>query len=209
MLESLFAFICAHAHHAHWIIFCLLLLAGLSLPISEDLMLLGGGAIASTCIPEHALRMYIWIFFGCYLSAWEAYWMGRLLGPRLYHIPLFKSVVTPHRLQVLRQYYARFGFFTFIVGRFIPGGIRNALFISSGLTKMPFHLFILRDGIACLISSALLFHIGYRFGQNFDLILYYFNLYTHWFLGIILTLAVTGIIYLWYSHGSKQKEYKN
>ena len=202
-MEVFFSYICEHANHAHWIIFCLLLLAGLNLPISEDIMLIGGGAIASTCIPDHALRLYIWIFLGCYVSAWEAYWIGRKLGPRLYHIAFFKSIVTPHRLGVLRHYYAKFGIFTFIVGRFIPGGIRNALFMSSGLMKMPFHLFILRDGVACLISSSVLFSIGYRFGQNLDLLLYYFHRYTYGFLAFFLTLALAGFIYLWHSRRSK------
>jgi membrane-associated protein len=203
-MENFLSYICDHANHAHWIIFSLLLLGGLNLPISEDLMLIGGGAIASSCIPEHALRLYIWIFFGCYLSAWIAYWVGRLLGPRLYHIPLFKSVVTPHRLGALRHYYVKFGIFTFIVGRFIPGGMRNALFMSSGLMKMPFHLFILRDGIACLISSSILFTIGYRFGQNLHLLLFYFHHYTHWFLAIFLCFVLLGSVYLWHKHRSSQ-----
>jgi membrane-associated protein len=201
-MESLLAYICDHAHHAHWIIFCLLLLTGLNLPLSEDLMLIGGGAIASTCIPEHAERLYIWIFFGCYLSAWEAYWIGRLLGPRLYHIRLFKFIVTPNRLEWLRYYYAKFGIFTFIVGRFCPGGIRNALFMSSGLTKMPFHLFILRDGLACLISSLTLFLLGYHFGANINTILFYFHHYENWLLIGILTLVIVGFTYLRYGHRS-------
>ena len=32
-----------NANHAHWMIFCLLLLAGLNIPISEDLMLMEAG----------------------------------------------------------------------------------------------------------------------------------------------------------------------
>src|SRR5438046_2338570 len=101
MMEAFFSYICDHAHHAPWIMFSLLLLSGLSLPISEDVLLLGGGAIASTCIPDHTLRLYLWLFFGCYLSAWEAYSIGRFLGPRLYKIPYFRSIITPHRLDVL------------------------------------------------------------------------------------------------------------
>jgi len=202
-MESFFSYICENANHAHWIIFTLLLLTGLNLPISEDILILAGGAIASACIPDHALRLYIWIFLGSYLSAWEAYWIGRLLGPRLYDIRLFKTVVTPHRLKILRHFYAKFGVFTFIVGRFCPGGIRNALFMSSGLTKMPFYLFIIRDGLACLISSNVFFYIGYRFGENFHLLLYYFHRYTHWFLAFILILILAGLVYLWHTHRSR------
>ena len=152
---------------------------------------------------DRSLKLYIWIFLGCYVSAWEAYWIGRLLGPRLYKIPLFKSIVTPHRLELLRYYYAKFGVFTFIVGRFIPGGFRNALFMSSGLTKMPFNLFILRDGVACLISSSTLFYIGYRFGENIDSVIYYFHRYSFWFLAIIFTLILAGCVFAWSKHRSK------
>lgn len=205
-METLVSFICEHAHHAPWILFSLLLLTGLSFPLSEDIILIGGGAIAITCIPDYTLTLYIWLLCGCYLSAWEAYWIGRLLGPRLYSIHLFKSIMTPQRLSALRHYYAKFGIFTFIVGRFCPGGIRNALFMSSGLTKMPFHLFVLRDSLAGFISSFVFFHIGYRFGKHLDLISYYFHRYTHWFLIIISSLVLAGLMLLWYSHDSQAKK---
>lgn len=207
-MEAIFSYICEHAHQAPWIMFCLLLLSGLNIPISEDIMLIGGGAIAATCLPEHTLSLYFWIFLGCYLSAWEAYWLGRLLGPRLYRIPLFKSIVTRKRLELLRNYYAKFGVFTFIVGRFCPGGIRNALFLSSGLTKMPFYLFILRDGVACLLSSFILFNIGYRFAANIDHIIYYFHHYTVWFMAAIISLGVTFLLVYWYLNHLKDNRDK-
>jgi membrane protein DedA with SNARE-associated domain len=204
-MEELLSYLCEHAHHAHWVIFCLLLLSGFSLPISEDIMLLGGGAIASTCIPDHALKLYMWIFLGCYLSAWEAYWIGRLLGPRLYHMRFFKWIVTPQHLDTLQHYYSKFGIFTFIIGRFCPGGIRTALFMSSGLTHMPFPLFILRDGVACLISSSTLFYLGYHFARNIHQILLYFHRYSEWFIGLTSCLVLAGLAYLWYHHRSKQE----
>lgn len=197
-MESIFAYVCEHAHHAHWILFCLLLLTGFNIPISEDLILICGGAIASTCVPEHTLRLYIWLFLGCYLSAWQAYWIGRLLGPRLYDIKLFRSIITPKRMEKLRHYYAKFGIFTFIVGRFAPGGIRNALFMSSGLMKMPFEFFIARDGLACLISSMVFFQIGYRFGENMDTVLYYFHHYSHMLLLALSIIALLGLGYFFY-----------
>lgn len=197
-MEEFFFYICHHVHNAPWILFCLLLLTGLCIPISEDILLLSGGAIASACIPEHAKTIYVWLFLGSYLAAWEAYWIGRLLGPKLYQVYYFRSIVTPHRLERLRHYYAKFGVFTFIIGRFCPGGIRNALFISSGLTKIPFYLFALRDGCACLISTITLFFLGYQFGQNFDLIVSYFYRYTHWFFIVCLFLFFVGFIYLYF-----------
>jgi len=203
-MEDILAYICEHADNAHWIAFLLLMLAGLNIPISEDIMLLGGGAIASTCIPDHALRLYIWIFLGCYISAWEAYWIGRLLGPKLYRISLFKGIITPERMEWLRHYYAKFGVFTFIVGRFVPGGVRNALFMSSGLTKMPFYLFILRDGIACLISTSILFNIGYHLGKNIDTVIYYVHRYTSFF--VVILVVLLALLYLLHRYTQSKQQ---
>lgn len=205
VLESLFFYICEHVHYAPWILFSLLLLTGLCIPISEDLLLLSGGVIASTCLSGHAIELYGWLFSGSLLAAWEAYWIGRLLGPKLYQVPVFKSIVTPHRLEVLRDYYARFGLFTFIVGRFCPGGIRNALFMSSGLSKVPFQNFILRDTLACLISTLSFFFLGYKFGQHFDLINSFFKRYTEAFLGLMILLALMGFIYFWRYHMTNKR----
>lgn len=189
-MSDFLTFICAHAHQAHWVIFLLFLLGGLNIPVSEDILIIGGGAIASTCIPDHTLRLFIWIYLGCIISAWEAYGLGYLLGPRIYTIPLLNSVLTPQRLTVLKTYYAKFGIWTFIVGRFCPGGIRNALFMSSGLTKMPFKLFVLRDSLACIISTTTLFSLGYHFGKNFEQIAHYFREYEEIVIALLLSCLV-------------------
>lgn len=198
-MEDFLTYVCTHAHYAPAILFILLLLTGLNIPISEDLIILSGGAIASTCIPEHTIEFYLVIYFGAIFSAWEPYWLGRLLGPKLYTISLYRSVVTPRRLARLRRYYAKFGIWTFVVGRFCPGGVRNALFLSSGLTKMPFHLFLLRDGFAALLSTATLFWIGFHFGKNFDLIVAYFKRYEHLILMLLGLVILVGISYFLYT----------
>lgn len=205
MMESIVNFACAHAHSAHWIFFLLLMLAGLNIPISEDLILLTGGAIASTCIPNETLHLFCWIYAGCWLSAWEAYAIGRFLGPKVYTIRWFRHIITKERIERLHHYYEKFGVFTFIVGRFIPGGVRNALFMSSGLGKMPFWKFILRDGFACLISSTVIFSIGYSLSQNYHLVIHYFKTYDEIVIGCIL-LIIMGICFrLWWK--SKYKFY--
>lgn len=196
-MESILTFICEHASEAHWIIFLLLLLAGLNVPISEDFLLLTGGAIASTCLPpDRKWHLFVWLYFGCLFSAWEAYWIGRLLGPKLYKIRWFSHVLTPKRIERLHHYYEKFGIFTFIIGRFIPGGVRNALFMTSGLGKMPFLRFISRDGFACLLSTSCLFYLGYVFGENHAALIHYFKAYNEIFLSILAIgiVIIGGII---------------
>jgi len=194
-MESLLTLICSHANEAHWIIFAMLLLAGLNVPFSEDILILTGGILASTCVPDHTVRMYLWIFFGCWISAWEAYWLGRLLGPKLYNIRWFSYVITPHRIERLHYYYEKFGILTFIVGRFCPGGIRNGLFMTSGLGKMPFPIFVARDVIACLISTLVLFYIGYQFGEHHEIVFKYFKRYEIAAIILIVLLAISVTIF--------------
>lgn len=196
-MESFFSFICEQAPNAHWGLFLLLMLAGFNVPISEDLILLTGGAIASTCISDHTMRMYLWLFFGSWLSAWIAFWIGRLLGPKIYNVPWFSRVITPKRIHRLHGYYEKFGIFTFIIGRFFPGGVRNALFMTSGLGGMRFLTFILRDGFACLISSSVIFTLGYKFGENHALIFHYFKRYEIALSILVLCLLAALLIFLW------------
>lgn len=202
-MESLPQWICAYAHMAPYILFGLLLLAGLNIPISEDIILLASGAIASTCVKEHTYYLYSWVFLGCWISAWEAYWAGRLLGPKVYTIRPINRYITPKRIAKLHVYYEKFGIFTFIVGRFIPGGVRNALFMTAGMGKMPFLLFLMRDFIACVISSATIFTVGYKFGKHYGEIVQWFKRYEEILLGIIL-IAITGVGFLlWRSNRDK------
>jgi membrane-associated protein len=196
-MEEFLNYICQHADYAYLIIFGMLMLAGLNIPFSEDLLLLTAGAIASTCLAGHWLHLYLWVFFGCWFSAWEAYWIGRSLGPKLYNIKWFNRILTRKRIEKLHYYYEKFGIFTFIVGRFCPGGVRNALFMSSGLGKMPFLIFIARDGFACVLSSSTLFYIGYFFGENYKTLLRYFKTYQEILLGIIIFIIAIIIGLVW------------
>jgi membrane protein DedA with SNARE-associated domain len=196
-METFISWICENAHDAYWIIFLMLMLAGLNVPISEDLMLLIGGMIASTCIPDQWLHLFIWVWIGCYFSAWEAYFIGRLLGPKLYNIKWFSHVITQHRIERINHYYEKFGILTFIVGRFCPGGVRNCLFMTAGLGKMPFLKFALRDGLACFISSNVLFHIGYKFGEHRTVLLHYFRNYEIILISIVVLIIVFICSIIW------------
>lgn len=177
LLQMLYQYICQHSEHAHWIICGLILLAGLNVPISEDFLLLCAGAMASTQALEAISYTYGLVFLACLIAGWETYWMGRLLGQQLLRWPWFKRVLNPQRVKSIDYFFNRFGMLTFVVGRFIPGGVRNALFLSSGLIKMPFKLFMLRDFFGCLLASSVVFYVGYLFGSHASVIFGYMHVY--------------------------------
>ena len=98
-MEWFLSIVTENAAHAHWWVFGALMLAGLNLPISEELVLLVGGVAASSVEATGTLKIYLFIFAGAYASDWMVYFFGRLLGPRLWRIAWFRRTIKQHRLK--------------------------------------------------------------------------------------------------------------
>lgn len=167
-METFLEWLTLHADNAHFIIFGLLMLAGFSLPVSEELMLIIGGVLASSVIPDHTVHLFLAVLFGCYFSDLIAYWLGRINGHRLYNIKWLPFSLNEKRVARLKWFYDNYGFLTLFIGRFIPFGVRNAIFMTAGIGKMHFGKFALSDGIGCFVFSSLLFFLAYSFGKNYE-----------------------------------------
>ena len=164
-------FLIAQAGHAHWYIFGLLLIAGLNVPVSEDLMAIGAGVLAATVVPENTAALYAGLFFGAYLGDIENYWLARLAGRRLLRISFFNRLLPAARLERARGFLNRYGVVAIFLDRFIPFGVRNPLFTPAGLSRMAFWKFALFDCFACLASTSVLFALGRAFGAAYPQLL--------------------------------------
>lgn len=200
-MESIIQFIFENAVHAHWIVFSLLMLAGLNVPISEDLMIIFSAVIAATLVPENTYKLFLGVFLGCYLSDWVCYWIGRKFGPKLWNYRWFAKTFDRKRIDQITAYYAKYGFLTLLIGRFIPFGVRNGLFLTAGLGKMPFNRFLLSDGIACLLSNTTLFCLAYMVGKNYELLLGRLKMFN---IFLFSAFAVALIGFIWYKRRKKQ-----
>ena len=167
-METLLQWLTLHADNAHFIIFGLLLLAGFSLPISEEFMLIAGGVLASNVIPDNCLELFLAVYLGCYFSDCIAYWLGRYFGKKLYSVKWLSFCFKESRVKKLNLFYERYGFLTLVVGRFIPFGVRNGIFMTAGIGKMHFGKFALIDAIGCFFFSLLIFSLAYSFGRNYE-----------------------------------------
>lgn len=191
-MDIFLPFIQSHAPHAHWVIFGFLMLAGLNFPISEDLLIAIAGVLASTFVPENTYKLFIAVFLGAYLSDWLVYWMGRLWGAKLWRIRWFARLFRPTKLRQIESYYQKYGVLTLLVGRFIPFGVRNCLFAAAGIGRMRFWKFAVTDGIACLISNAMLFLLAYFCGKNCSYLMKFVNV------AIFSIFIVALISFIWY-----------
>lgn len=191
ILEAALEYINANAANAPYIIFGLLLLAGFNIPVSEDIMLFTSALLAAKN-PDLLYPLFIAVFAGAYISDVICYgFMGRFLGEKIFKIRFFKSMAPPEKIAQVSKFYEKYGIITLILGRFIPFGVRNALFLTAGLGKMNAVKFCVSDFIACVISSISFFALYYTYGESVIGYVKKFNL-------VIFAVAVVvgAIVYL-------------
>ncbi|MBS0628809.1 MAG: DedA family protein [Verrucomicrobia bacterium] len=205
-MEKLLEFVHNHAHHAHWLIFGSALLAGLNIPISIDLLMILSAILAATIIPANLLKLFFGIFLGCLFSAWIAYWVGRTLGPALQKVPFFSKILSQKKIDKVKKFYEKKGFFALIIGRFIPFGVRNGLFMSSGISHISFFKFALWDGVACALWSSICFFLYYTLGKNIDALYARVKIAN---LFIFLAFCVTVMAFIWYKKRKTTKKEEN
>lgn len=161
-MESWVVWLCELGPYAPLLIFGLLIVTGFSLPVSEDLILLASGALASTLLPHLAVQLFLAAFLGSYFSDCIAFGLGRFFGGK------FQRAKSEKQMGRLSSFYKKYGILTLFVGRLIPFGFRNGIFMTAGAGKMHFRTFLISDGIACLVFSGLLFFLAYSAGKNYE-----------------------------------------
>lgn len=195
MIETTLEWLTFHQELAHYIIFVLLVLTGICVPISEDALLIASGVLASTVIPEHTLQLFMSAFLGCYVSDCIAYAIGRHFGGKLTKSK-WMFALSESRMRKLKLFYGKYGFLALFIGRFIPFGVRNGIFMTAGAGKMAFSRFALTDGISCLIFSSIVFFASYSCAKNYGAV----QSFMHRsgivvFLGALLIAVIALVIY--------------
>jgi len=144
--------------------FCLLL-AGLSFPISEDLIIITGALI---CQEEPSLLVpaFAAIYAGAVISDYFPYFLGKYIRKGTIKLRFIVRLTSSKRVERMHRYLDKYGIFTFIVCRFVPFGMRNTLFLSSGFFNLRLRRFALYDTIAATISVSTLFFLTYYFGES-------------------------------------------
>jgi membrane protein DedA with SNARE-associated domain len=202
-MQALIDYIVIHSEQAYLFVFGAILLAGLNIPISLDIIMILSAFLAAQIIPEQMISLYLSLFLGCYFSAWIAYGMGRLLGKHLMRYRWFASLFPEKRMQNIKDFYEKHGFWTLALGRFIPFGVRNCIFMTTGMSKMSFTKFAIRDLFASFFWSSSTFFLFYSLGKNFDLLCSYAKTFN--FL-LFTAFGVTVIGLIWYKRKKRARK---
>lgn len=170
-MQQIVNFIVENSSFAPWISFGLILLAGFNVPISIDVIMVLTAFLAATTIPELTPHLFISVLLGTYFSAWICYWMGRKVGIKLLKIRYFAKLLPQERLKKMGTFYEKHGLLTLMIGRFIPFGFRNCLFMTTGMSKANFAKFIWRDALACTLWVSICFFSFYQLGHSYEILL--------------------------------------
>ena len=169
-MDTIFSFILSQSQYAHFYIFGLFLLAGFNIPVSEDVLIIAGAIISVKFAPENAIILFTACYMGAYLSDLMCYALGRTLGIKIISIKPFSRLIDKKKVNMMSGFFDKYGAAALFFGRFIPFGVRNALFPSAGISKMKFIKFAIVDLIACTTTSAILFSLGRIFAENYEVL---------------------------------------
>lgn len=190
-MEEFFVFVEQHIFYAPFIICGLLLLAGLNIPVSEDAMIFISATLAAK-YANHLIPLFIGVFLGAYFSDIICFYLGRFFGPHIFKIRFFKKMMNPEKVDWFKSNIEKYGIFALIIGRFIPFGVRNGIFLTCGITRVSPVKFSFYDFVATVISVSLYFTLYYHIGPPMIEIVKKFNvvIFAFFIIGIIIYLIV-------------------
>lgn len=173
-------------------VFVALCIAGLNIPVSEDLVII---ASAGFCRNGSAplVPTLIAIYAGVIVSDVMVYWEGFAVSKGLLNFKWLKKAMASNKIKVMTKKLETHGAITFITTRFIPLGVRNALFLTSGLLNLKFTKFLRFDCVAALLSNMTLFWVVYAIGSAGSNIVRYFGCGLLGVLVIFIVLALRSI----------------
>ena len=147
--------------------FIALLLAGLSVPVSEDLIVITGALICQET-PSMLVPTFVALYAGIAISDYFPYFLGICIRKGTIKINFITRFFSQKKTDKMYRYMEKYGIFTFIVGRFIPFGVRNTMFMTAGFFNLKLRRFALYDITAVTISLSTLFFLAYHFGEAIE-----------------------------------------
>ena len=120
-------------------------------------------------VPTVRLRWYIMLpicVLGVVIGDGFLYAIGRIWGTRLVETRWMKRVLPEKKKITIEENFHRYGIWVLLFARLLPT-IRAPIYLMAGVTRIPFSLFVLADGLYAIPGVSLLFFLGYWLGDQF------------------------------------------
>lgn len=154
---------------AYVAIIAVLFACGLGVPIPEDITLFAAGFLAYKEKITLAGALVVGLV-GVLVGDTFMYLIGRNFGRKVFGWPLFRRMFTPGRIKLAEEKINNNARIICFTSRFAPG-LRAPVFVTSGILRVPFPLFIGMDGLAAMISVPVWVILAYLLGDKVDTLL--------------------------------------
>jgi membrane protein DedA with SNARE-associated domain len=147
-------------------VFLVLFIAGLGVPIPEELPVVASGVLAHEGVVRWWLMLPVCVV-GVLSGDVVLYWVGRHWGERVLAWRVVRRVLSPQREEALKAAYRRHGVKVIFTARHVVG-LRAAAFLTAGIARVPFVRFLLADAAAALVGVPLGFGLAFFFTDQLD-----------------------------------------
>ena len=143
--------------------FITLVLAGLGLPIPEEVTFLTAGAVTQQ-VDGSMWWMIAMVVSGVLIGDILTYFAGRRWGKGLLQNRLFSRVVTPERLKKGEAFFEKHGIKAVFAGGLVAG-LRAPTFFLAGTMRVPFWAFVTLDGCRATLTGGVSVWAAYTLGD--------------------------------------------
>lgn len=150
-------------------IFLVLFLAGLGVPIPEEIPVLASGVLAREGVVRWWLGLPVCIL-GVLAGDVALYWVGRHWGERVLAWRIVRYVLSQEREEALKAAYRKHGVKIVFTARHVMG-LRAAAFLTAGIARVPFGRFLAVDAAASLLGVPVAFGLAFFFTDQLERIM--------------------------------------
>ena len=190
-------------HFTYLGLFVILLLCGMGLPMPEDIALLAGGFLVHRGVTRYPMTLAV-ALLGVVAGDNSLFFLGRRFGTGLVSYFGLNRPGSKAQIDRIRAFMNRHGHRAIFYARFLAG-LRALIYLTAGSFGVTPLRFLAYDLLGAIISVPIVVSIGYLFGGQLEVIVYYLGGFEHllWVI-VVLSLAVYGMRLL-YTRTSAQK----
>lgn len=191
-------------HFTYAGIFLVLFVAGLGVPIPEELPIAAAAALASQGVVRWWIALPVCIV-AVVAGDVVLYWVGHHWGERILEWRLVRRILSKSREARLLDGYHRHGVKIVFTARHIMG-LRAAAFLTAGIAKYPFWKFLAVDGGAALVSVPIGFGLAHALTEQLLHLARDVNRWDRWLMLFALLATVGLLAYLLNRRMKKDRE---
>jgi membrane-associated protein len=135
-------------------------------PLSEELILFVGGYLSRDAGGAMWLPTLAAGVIGVVMTDYWYYLLARIYGKRLAKLRIVRRIFPDTKRRKALKFIRKYGAKGAFIVRFIPGGIRNPVFVACGISHMTQQKFLTAVISGALISSQIAFWAGYFFSEH-------------------------------------------